>query len=50
MKAIDAFFKKKYISNSELRTPMAVETNIDTSMSDDQQFRIKDTYGCRNKY
>ena len=32
MKAIDAFFKKKYISNSELRTPMAVETNIDTSM------------------
>ena len=35
MKAIDAFFKKKYISNSELRTPMAVEINIDTSMPDD---------------
>lgn len=37
-KTIDAFFKKKDISNSEFRTPIVVETNVaieinvDTSM------------------
>ena len=37
-KIIDAFFKKKDVSNSEFRTPMVVETNVaidinvDTSM------------------
>ena len=34
-KTIDAFFKKKDVSNSEIRTPVAVETNIDTSMPDE---------------
>ena len=33
-KTIDAFFKKKDVSNSEIRTPMAVETNVNTSMPD----------------
>ena len=32
-KTIDAFFKKKDVSNSEIRTPVAVETNVDISMS-----------------
>ena len=27
-KTIDAFFKKKYDSNSKFRTPMVVETNV----------------------
>ena len=31
-KTIDAFFKKKDVSNSEIRTPVVVETNINTSM------------------
>ena len=37
-KTIDAFFKKKDVSNSEFRTPLAIETNVaidlivDTSM------------------
>ena len=31
-KTIDAFFKKKDVSNSEIRTPTVVETNVDTSM------------------
>ena len=31
-KTIDAFFKKKDVSNSEIRTPVAVETNVNTSM------------------
>ena len=37
-KIIDAFFRKKDVSNSEFRTPMVVETNVfveinvDTSM------------------
>ena len=37
-KTINAFFKKKDVSNSEFRTPMVVETNVaveinvDTSM------------------
>ena len=31
-KTIDAFFKKKDVSNSEFRTPMVVEINVDTSM------------------
>ena len=34
-KTIDAFFKKKNVSNSEIRTPVAVETNVDTSMPDE---------------
>ncbi|XP_075674824.1 uncharacterized protein LOC142644019 [Castanea sativa] len=34
-KIIDAFFKKKDVSDSEIRTPVAVETNVDTSMSDE---------------
>ena len=34
-KTIDAFFKKKDISNSKIRTSVAVETNVDTSMSDE---------------
>ena len=34
-KTIDAFFKKKDVSNSEIRTPVAVETNVDTSMPDE---------------
>ena len=33
-KTIDAFFKKKDVSNSEIRTPVAVETNVNTSMLD----------------
>ena len=32
---IDAFFKKKYVSNSEIRTPVTVEINVDTSMPDE---------------
>ena len=32
---IDAFFKKKDVSNSEIRTPMAVKTNVVTSMPDE---------------
>ena len=35
-KTIDAFFKKKDVSNSKIRTPVAVETNVDTSMPDEQ--------------
>ena len=34
-KTIDAFFKKKDVSNSEIRTPAAVETNVNTSMHDE---------------
>ena len=34
-KIIDAFFKKKDVSNSEIRTPVAVETNVDTSILDE---------------
>ena len=34
-KTIDAFFKKTYVNNSEIRTPMAVETNVNTSMPDE---------------
>ena len=44
----DTFFKKKYVSNSEIRTPVAVETNDDTSMPDKpltppnvQEFNLK---------
>ena len=31
-KTIDTFFNKKDVSNSEIRTPVAVKTNVDTSM------------------
>ena len=34
-KKIDAFFKKKDVSNSEIRTHVAVETNVNTSMPDE---------------
>ena len=34
-KIIDAFFKKKDVSNSEINTPMAVETIVDISMPDE---------------
>ena len=34
-KKIDAFFKKKDVRNSEIRTPVAIETNVDTSMPDE---------------
>ena len=34
-KTIDAFFKKQDVSNSEIRTPVAVETNVNTSMPDE---------------
>ena len=40
-KTIDAFFKKKDVSNSEFRTPVAIETNVaidlnvDTLMHDE---------------
>ena len=33
-KTIDAFFKKKDVSNSEIRTPVTVETNVNTSIPD----------------
>ena len=42
---IDAFFKKKYISHSKLRTSIktdvgtSVETNIDTSMPNERPFK-----------
>ena len=44
-KTIDAFFKKKDVSNLEFRTLMAVETNlvveinVDTSMPDEHCFK-----------
>ena len=34
-KTIDAFFKKKDVSNSKIRTLVAVEINVDTSMPDE---------------
>ena len=34
-KTIDAFFKKKNVSNLEIRTHVAVETNVDSSMPDE---------------
>ena len=34
-KTIDAFFKKKDVSNLEIRTHVAVETNVDTLMPDE---------------
>ena len=34
-KTIDAFFKKKDVSNSEIRTLVAVKTNVNTSMPDE---------------
>ena len=38
-KTIDAFLKKKDVSNSEIRTLVAVETNVDTSMPDEHPFK-----------
>ena len=34
-KTIDAFFKKKNVSNSEIMTLVAVETNVNNSMPDE---------------
>ena len=34
-KTIDAFFKKKDVSNLEIRTPVVVETNVNTSIPDE---------------
>ena len=34
-KTIDAFFKKKDVSNLEIMTLVAVETNVDSSMLDE---------------
>ena len=34
-KTIDAFFKKKDVSNSEIRIPVVIETNVNTSMPDE---------------
>ena len=34
-KTIDVFSKKKDVSNSEIRTLVAVETNLNTSMPDE---------------
>ena len=34
-KTIDAFLKKKDVSNSKFKTPVAVETNVNTLMSDE---------------
>ena len=33
-KTINTFFKKKDVSNSKIRTPMVVETNVDILMPD----------------
>ena len=38
-KTIDAFLKKKDVSNSKFRTPVAVEINVDTSMSNEHPFK-----------
>ena len=34
-KTINAFFKRKDVSTSEIMTPMAVETDVNTSMPDE---------------
>ena len=34
-KTIDAFFKKKDVSNSEFRTPVAIETNVAVDLNVD---------------
>ena len=34
-KIIVAFFKKKDVSNSEFKTPVAIEINVDTLMPDE---------------
>ena len=38
-KIIDAFFKKKDVSNSEFKTPVAIEINVDTLMPDEHPFK-----------
>ena len=38
-KTIDAFLKKKDVSNSKFRTSVAVEINVDTSMPDEHPFK-----------
>ena len=38
-KTIHAFFKKKDVSNSEFRTLVVVEINVDTSMPDEHRLK-----------
>ena len=38
-KTIDAFLKKKDVSNSKFRTPVAVEINGNTSMPNEHPFK-----------
>ena len=38
-KTIDAFFKKKDVSNSKFRTPVAVEINVDISIPNKHPFK-----------
>ena len=38
-KTIDAFFKKKDVSNSEIRTPVTVETDVSISIPDEHPFK-----------
>ena len=40
-KTIEAFFKKKDVSNSEIRTPVAVETNVNISMPDEHPSKCR---------
>ena len=48
-KKIDAFFKKKDVSNSKFRTPVTVETkvaveiNVDTSMLDEHPPNVQNS-------
>ena len=39
-KTIHAFFKKKDVSNSEFRTLVVVEINVDTSMPNEHPLQI----------
>ena len=45
-KTIDAFFKKKDVSNSEFRTPMVVETNVAVEINVDTLMPNKHPSKC----
>ena len=45
-KIIDAFFKKKDVSNSEFRTPMVVETNVAVEINVDTSMPNKHPSKC----
>ena len=45
-KTIDAFFKKKDVSNSEFRTPMVVETNVAVEINFDTSMPNKHPSKC----